>query len=307
MQVFDLSSPVPIDAQQAIVVIGNFDAVHLGHQFLLAEAKKIAEQKKLPLAVLTFEPHPRRLFRPDDAPFRITPIDVKLDKLQKHGVDIVYVCPFNWELAALSAQDFINQILKHKISPSEIIVGTDFHFGHNRTGNISTLQGAGFSVQCVDLKADSHRGVISATRIRGAIQAGHMDDANELLGWDWEIRGAVVHGNKRGREIGYPTANVNLGETIHPSYGVYATHVLIEGEDEWRMAATNIGIRPMFEVKTGLVEAHLLDYTGDLYDKIIRVRPVQKIRDEMKFNSINELIGQMDNDCIKIRGILKIK
>jgi riboflavin kinase/FMN adenylyltransferase len=305
MRVFDLSSPVSADAQQAIVAIGNFDAVHLGHQFLLAEAKKISEIKKLPLAVLTFEPHPRRLFRPDDAPFRITPINVKLERLEKNNVDIVYICPFNWELAELSSTDFISQILKNKINPADIIIGADFHFGHNRTGNADTLRAANLSVHAIDLKSDQHRGVISATRIRGNIQSGHMNEANELLGWEWEIRGTVIHGNKRGREIGYPTANVELHETIHPSYGIYATRVLIEGETEWRQAATNIGIRPMFEVKTGLVEAHLLDYTGDLYGKTIRIRPMQKIRDEMKFASLDELITQMAQDCQKIREILK--
>jgi riboflavin kinase/FMN adenylyltransferase len=305
MRVFDLSSPVPADAQQAIVAIGNFDAVHLGHQFLLAEAKKISDMKKLPLAVLTFEPHPRRLFRPDDAPFRITPINVKLERLEKNAVDIVYICPFNWELAELSSTDFINQILKNKINPSSIVIGADFHFGHNRTGNADTLRAANLSVHAIDLKSDQHRGIISATRIRGNIQSGHMNEANELLGWEWEIRGTVIHGNKRGREIGYPTANVELHETIHPSYGIYATRVLIEGETEWRIAATNIGIRPMFEVKTGLVEAHLLDYTGDLYGKTIRIRPIQKIRDEMKFASLDELITQMGQDCEETRRILK--
>ena len=305
MRVFDLSSSIPEDAKNSVVAIGNFDAVHLGHQSLLVEAKKIAVEKKIPLAVLTFEPHPRRLFRPDDAPFRVTPLHIKLERLKSCGVDTVYICPFNWELADLSADDFIAQILKDKIAPQEIIIGSDFHFGHNRSGNISTLRAADLSVQSIDLKSDTHRGIISATRIRGAIQAGHIDEANELLGWDWEIRGVVVHGNKRGREIGYPTANVELGETIHPSYGVYATRVLIEGENKWRHAATNIGIRPMFEVKTGLVEAHLLDYTGDLYGEIIRVQPVQKIRDEMKFNTLDELIVQMSEDCIKIRCILK--
>ncbi len=303
MQVFDLSSPVPVTAKNAVTAIGNFDAVHVGHQLLLTEAKTTSDTHKLPLAVLTFEPHPRRLFRADDAPFRVTPINVKLERLATCGVDIVYICPFDWELASLSAEDFINKILKNKISPHKIIIGSDFHFGHNRTGNATTLRAAGLSVHTVDLKSDAHRGVISATRIRGAIQAGHINEANELLGWDWEIRGIVVHGNKRGREIGYPTANMNLGETIHPSYGVYATQVLIEGENAWRVAATNIGIRPMFEVKTGLVESFIFDYQGDLYDKTLRVRPIRKIRDEMKFASLDELVTQMGKDCQIIRSL----
>lgn len=303
MQIFDLSAPVPEGAKDAVVVIGNFDAVHLGHGQLIKAAQVYAAANGKSCAILTFEPHPRRVFRADDPPFRVTPLPVKLERLDAVGVDHVYVCPFNWELAGLSAEDFVQTILKDKLAPAHIFIGDDFHFGHNRTGNAESLRQAGFNVTTVSLRHDEHNGIISASRIRAALQEGHMADANALLGWDWFIEGEVVHGNKRGREIGYPTANVELHETIHPSYGVYATMVQIEGESIWRPAATNIGIRPMFEVKTGLVEAFIFDYQGDLYGKTIRVRPIQKIRDEMKFNSLDELIIQMDKDCAKIREI----
>jgi len=300
MRVFDLTMPVPRDAQDAVVIIGNFDAVHLGHQDLI-KAARASHHKHC--AVLTFEPHPRRVFRKDDPPFRVTPSSVKLERLAATGVDIVYICPFDWDLAALSADDFIKTILKDKLSPAHIYIGEDFHFGHNRTGNAASITAHHIAVTTAPLKHDEHHSVISASRIRSALQEGHISDANQLLGWEWFIEGVVVHGNKRGREIGYPTANVELGETIHPSYGIYATMVQIEGETVWRAAATNIGIRPMFEVKTGLVEAFIFDYQGDLYGKTVRIRPIQKIRDEMKFNSLDELIIQMDKDCAKIREI----
>ena len=151
---------------------------------------------------------------------------------------------------------------------------------------------------------DGHHGVVSATRIRGLIQGGHIAEANQLLGWPWEIRGIVQKGDQRGRELGYPTANVPLGETIHPSYGVYATWVQIEGEAQWHKAATNIGVRPMFEVSTALVEAHLLDYTGDLYGKNLRIQPIRKIRDEMKFSDLGGLVKKIEQDCEAVRILL---
>lgn len=304
MNVFDLSVDVPHHARNAVVAIGNFDAVHLGHRALIAAAKAEAQKKNVACAVLTFEPHPRRVFRPDDPPFRVTPIAVKLERLAACGADVVYVCPFNWELAALSPEDFIRTILKDKLNPVSVVVGKDFHFGHNRAGNADFMRQNGLNVIDVTLTEDAHRGVISATRIRGALQAGHIDEANELLGWAWEIRGIVGHGDKRGRTIGYPTANVPLGETLHPSYGVYATLVRVDGQGEWMKAATNIGIRPMFQVQTGLVEAHILDFDGDLYCKELHIRPVKKIRDEMKFDSLDALIKQIDADCIEAREIL---
>ncbi len=303
MTVFDLSSPVPDHAKGAVIIVGNFDAVHRGHQMLIEKARLFAKAHNLKCAVLTFEPHPRRVFRPDDPPFRVTPLAVKLERLEASGVDHVYICPFNWELAALSAGDFIQTILQDQLAPAHIFIGADFHFGQHRSGNAATLRAAGVPTTTLDLQDDGHHSVISASRVRSAIQGGHMADANELLGWDWFIEGTVEHGNKRGREIGFPTANVQLGETIHPSYGIYATMIQIGNETIWRPAATNIGIRPMFKVETGLVEAFIFDFQGDLYGQTVRVRPLRKIRDEMAFASLDDLILQMNKDCADIRKI----
>jgi len=304
MQVFSLSDTIPQEFLGAITAIGNFDGLHRGHMALLEVARKRALDAGKPFAVLTFEPHPRRLFRPDDAPFRITPLDVKLNRLEIAKADVVFVLDFTWDAAHLSADDFINKILKQKLGLQEIVVGNDFHFGQNRSGSIETLEAAGLHCTTLGLVKDATHTVYSATRIRGLLQAGHIEEANALLGWPWEIQAKVCHGDKRGRELGYPTANMALGETIHPAYGIYAAKVQIEGEKEWRMAASNIGIRPMFEAKVALIESFLLDYEGDLYGKTLRVRPVKKIRDEAKFNSLEDLKIQMAKDCETARQIL---
>lgn len=304
MQVYNLTAPVPETAQRAVVAIGNFDAIHRGHHALLEIARKRALDLGRPFGVLTFEPHPRRLFRPDDPPFRITPLAVKLQRLEACKVDCTFVLNFDWDIAKLTATDFMQKILRDKLQTSDLVIGADFHFGQNRSGSIPTLQENGFHCTIIGPVKDAQSAIYSATRIRGLIQAGHIDEANALLGWDWEIQGIVQKGDQRGRELGYPTANVALGETIHPAYGIYATRVKIPGEKDWRMAATNIGIRPMFATPTALVESYILDFNGDLYDQTLRIRPVKKLRDEMKFESLDALKAQMAKDCEETFKIL---
>ncbi len=304
MQTYYLSDTIPNEARNAVAAIGNFDGLHRGHMALLEIARKRALDAGKAFAVLTFEPHPRRLFRPDDAPFRITPLPVKLQRLENSRADIIFVVNFDWETAHLSADDFICKILKGKLGLNEIVIGDDFRFGQNRSGSIETLQKAGFHCTTLGLIKDSSHAVYSATRVRGLLQAGNIREANALLGWNWEIQAKVEKGDQRGRELGYPTANMPLGETIHPAYGIYASLVQIEGEKGWRMAASNIGIRPMFEARVALVETFIFDFTGDLYGKTLRVRPVEKLRDEAKFDSLETLKLQMAKDCEKAREIL---
>lgn len=305
MQIYsDLRSIQPADPS-CVLVIGNFDAVHRGHQILLAQASKLAKDKGCPLGLLTFEPHPRRLFRPDDPPFRITPPSMKARLLAQNGVDILYSLTFDWDFASQSPQAFIDAVLTHGIKPAHIVVGYDFCFGQLRKGTPQTLIDAGYDVTIIEKITDQEDDVISSSRIRQLLRAGKIDAANQLLGWDWEIEGEVVHGDKRGRELGYPTANVLFGDTVHPAYGVYATHVMIEGDETWRGAATNIGIRPMFETQTGLVETYIFDFEGDLYGKTLRIRPVQRMRGEAKFDSLQALTDQIASDCAQAREILK--
>ncbi len=218
----------PVELQNAVVVIGNFDGVHRGHQALLTRAKQLAADKKVPCGVLTFEPHPRRLFRPDEPPGRITPAAMKAECLADAGMDFVVSLDFNWDFASKSADYFVQDILKQALQASHIVVGYNFRFGQLRKGSPETIKGAGFDVTIIDEVQCAQNENLSSSAVRQALRRGDVAKANTILGWDWKISGEVVHGDQRGRELGYPTANVKLGETIHPAYGVYAARVNIK-------------------------------------------------------------------------------
>ncbi len=304
MKIVDSLTAIHNDAQGPILAIGNFDGVHRGHQAILKTVKDLATAAGVPAAILTFEPHPRKLFRPDDPPFRITPPAIKHRRLKECGIDIVYSLPFDWNFASQSAEDFIANILG-AIKPSRIVIGKDFRFGQLRKGTPEMIAAAGYNLELVGDIAGNNGRRYSSTAVREALQSGDMQTANDILGWDWEIEGPVFRGDRRGHDLGYPTANVLLGDTLHPSYGVYATWVQIEGEDTWLKAATNIGIRPMFELKQGQVEAHILDFPDrDIYGRLLRIKPVVRLRGEAKFGSLQELTAQIETDCEQARKIL---
>lgn len=305
MRIYRSLSGMSVDAHGCVLVIGNFDAVHRGHRAVLDRARAIAGKSNLSLGLLTFEPHPRRLFRPDDPPFRITPAAVKEELLAACGIDLLFSLPFDWDFASQTPEQFIEVVLKNGINPAHIVVGYDFCFGQLRKGTVQTLKDAGLAITVIDKIEDAGEERLSSTRIREYLRKGDIERANALLGWIWEIRGPVVHGDKRGRELGYPTANVPLGDTIHPAYGVYAAFVQVEGEDAWRPSATNIGIRPMFEAKEGLVEAYIFDFDAEIYGKTLKVRPVKRLRGEAKYTTLDALIAQIGEDCIQARAILK--
>lgn len=306
MNIFSDIKAIPDSAKGAVIAIGNFDGVHLGHQALIKEASKIAKEKGVPLGVLTFEPHPRRLFQPDQAPGRLTPAAIKAKRLKESQVEALFSLPFDWEFASQTAEDFIQNILKDGLNATHIVVGENFYFGQLRKGSAETIQSAGIDVSVIAPITDKTKETVSSSRIRSALRAGDITKANTLLGWEWEMEGTIFRGDRRGHELGYPTANILLKNTLHPAYGVYATLVQIEGESEWLPAATNIGIRPMFEVDEGQVEAHILNFPDrDIYDKILRVKPIQRLRGEAKFNSLDELIEQIEKDCEKTLQVLK--
>ena len=303
--IYESLKSLPSSIQGSILAIGNFDGVHKGHRALLAEGKKMATAKGVSFGVLTFEPHPRKLFRPDDPPFRITPPAVKYRLLQECGVDFIVSLPFDWDFASQSAENFVQNILIAALSPSHVIIGFDFRFGQLRKGGAETIEAAHIPLTAFAAVGDTAGEKFSSTTIRQHLRNGDIEAANALLGWGWEMQGPVFHGDRRGHELGYPTANVLLGDILHPAYGIYATLVQIEGEDQWRPAATNIGIRPMFEVKTGQIEAHILDFEDrDIYGKILRVRPVKRLRGEAKFGSLEALITQIEADCAQTRAVL---
>jgi riboflavin kinase/FMN adenylyltransferase len=304
MHIYTDINDLPHGAKHHVVVIGNFDGVHRGHMVLINKGCDIAVSLKANLAVLTFEPHPRHIFRPDDRPFRLTPPALKHELLRAAGIDTLYELKFDWDFAGQSAENFIRNILIRGLGAAHIIVGYDFRFGQMRQGTPEMIAHTGLPLTVVDPVKDK-ADIISSSAIRGAIRRGHIAKANDLLGWQWELRGKVEHGDKRGHDIGYPTANFDLDDThIHPAYGVYAAHVQIEGEDIWRNAAINIGIRPMFETPKARVESFIFDFDQDIYGKTLRVRPVQFLRSEAKFETVEQLITQIDRDCEKIREIL---
>lgn len=305
MKHFKTLNDITPDAKDAVIAIGNFDGVHRGHQALIDEAATLAKANNKKLGILTFDPHPRVLFQPDQPPARLTPSALKAERLETHGVDYLFSLAFDWPFASQTAEEFIQNVLIDGLGAAHVVVGYDFCFGQLRKGSADTIKAAGIPVNIVNAIEDGTGDIISSSRIRAFLRDGKIDEANKLLGWEWEMRGTIFRGDRRGHELGYPTANILLKDTLHPAYGIYACKIQIENEEEWLNAATNIGIRPMFEVPEGQVEAHILNFPDrDIYDKILRVKPIKRLRGEAKFNSLDDLIIQMEKDCIKAREIL---
>ena len=290
----------------AVVAIGNFDGVHRGHRAVIAAAQARARALGRPAAALTFEPHPRRFFRPDEPLFRLTDERAKLRLLAGTGLDGAIVLPFDAALAGLSAADFVDRILVGRFAVAGVAIGFDFHFGLNRAGSPDYLaaQGAklGFAVDIVPRFEDNGRPVRSGP-IRAALAAGRIAEANELLGYPWFVSGTVVHGDKRGRELGYPTANLRLDPGCALAHGIYAVRVGV-GERRYDGVAS-FGRRPMFDQGTVLLEAFLFDFSGDLYGEVIDVAFVDWIRPELKLDSVAELVRRMDEDSRLARAALE--
>ncbi len=289
----------------ATVALGNFDGVHRGHAHVLRAAHAARPGAKL--AVLTFEPHPRELFRPDDPPFRLTLERERQDALAALGVEILYEIPFDRAFSELSAEAFVNDVLHDGIGAVHLACGADFAFGHRRGGDVAFLAGRaealGMGLSVVPSLSDA-QGPISSTRIRRLLQDGYPERAAADLGRPWAVRGVVSHGDKRGRTIGFPTANIPLGQHLEPTRGVYAvTATLADGATVPGVA--NIGRRPT--VEDGLqsrVEAHLFDWEGDLYGQEIAVALHVFLRAERKFASFDELRGQIATDASQARAVL---
>ena len=305
MRIFTNLNAIPEDAKGAIIAIGNFDGVHRGHQHLLQTAKDLARAKSLPFGVLTFEPHPRRLFRPDDPPSRITPRALKNQRLEAFGVDNLFSIPFDWDFASQSADHFIQNVLTDALGAAHVVIGADFRFGQLRKGAPEDIERAGINLTIVDKITCEDGEMLSSSRIRQHLRHGEIEEANKALGWSWEMSGEVVKGDQRGRELGFPTANFALKDTVHPAYGVYAVLARIEGEEQWRPAATNIGIRPMFEIPTAQVETYIFDFDREIYGQTLHVRPAARLRSEAKFASLDALVEQMKIDCDQAREVVK--
>ena len=289
----------------AVVAIGNFDGVHRGHRAVIAAARERASALGRPAAALTFEPHPRSFFRPDAPLFRLTDERAKLRLLAATGLAGAIVLRFDAALAGLSAADFIARILVGRFAVAGVAIGFDFHFGLNRTGSPGYLaaQGAklGFAVDVVPRFEDRGRPVRSGP-IRAALATGDVAEASELLGYPWFVTAAVVHGDKRGRELGFPTANLALDPGCGLAHGIYAVRVGVGGRRYDGVAS--FGRRPMFDQGTVRLEAFLFDFSGNLYGEVIDVAFIDWIRPELKFDSIAELVRRMDEDARVARAAL---
>jgi len=289
-----------------VAALGNFDGVHLGHQALIAEARRIADAQEKLLAAVVFEPQPQEFFRPNAPPFRLTPFRAKAHLLSQLGVDLLIVLHFNRELAQMSAQDFVMEVLVGDLAATHVVVGSDFRFGRGRGGDVSLLSYMGdmehFGVTVFDLEQTGAE-KISSTRIREALKDGKPEEAARLLGHWWAVEGHVGVGDGRGRGIGFPTANLKVEHSLEPKFGIYAVRATVDEKQSYDGVAS-FGIRPMFEVPKPLLEVHLFDFAGDLYGKHLVVSFVAYLRQELKFSTLDALKAEMKRDADAARNAL---
>jgi riboflavin kinase/FMN adenylyltransferase len=307
MRWLDHRNAIPAALRGAVIALGNFDGFHQGHQAVAGEAIRWAQGEGRPSIIATFDPHPVRFFRPDVPPFRLTTLEQRQELYLAAGATAMLVFHFDADLAGTSAEDFIAKILVERFGAHGVVTGGDFTFGKGAKGNVELLHGFGGSLglhaRVVDAVSQGGE-VVSSSRIRQALRDGDPQEAARLLTRPFAIRGIVEHGDKRGRTIGYPTANLGVENYLRPKYGIYAVTGRILATGEVLKGAANIGIRPQFEPPKELLEPYFFDFTGDLYGQEIEVAFHHYLRGEAKFDSLEALIEQMDRDCAEARRLL---
>lgn len=299
----------PRGLEGAVVAIGNFDGVHRGHQAVLARARSLADRLGKPCAVLTFEPHPADFFAGRKVVHRLTPEDAKARALARLGVDGMIVLSFGATLARLEAERFVADILVGRLGVSGAVVGYDFHFGRNRAGSPAFLAEAGrrhgFEVEVVEKITADGRGSLEAVHssgVRAALELGDVAGARRLLGHDFFVVGEVIHGQKLGRTIGYPTANLRIDQTSGLRFGIYAVRLKVDGAAHDGVASW--GRRPTVDNGDPLLEIHVFDFSGDLYGRTVEVAFVEWLRPELKFDGLEALTAQIEKDCAAARAVL---
>ena len=297
--------PAQPPSQSALLTIGVFDGVHLGHRHLLERLRETAARENAASAVLTFTNHPRTVIRPGDCVQYITTVEDRLELLRREGVDLVLPLTFDVELSRLKADEFVDLLLE-RLNMGGLVMGSSFAMGHQRGGTPPVLaemgRDKGFSTTVVE-PASSQGEEVSSTAIRDAVSRGDVGRASRLLGRPFALRGVVVRGQARGRSLGFPTANLNLPwSQIVPGNGIYAARAIVEGAA--RPAAVSIGVRPTFDDGERVVEVHILDFGGDLYGSELAVEFVERLRDELRFDSVEELVAQMNDDVEQTRQVL---
>ena len=298
--------PIPDELKGAIIALGNFDGFHLGHQAVVGRAVQRGAHERRPVIVATFDPHPVRFFKPDVPPFRLTTLDQRQALFAHAGADAMLVFEFGAELASMEADTFVREVLAKRIGAAGVVTGDDFTFGKGRAGDVPLLRalGAEHGVACeavAQVVLDGER--ISSGRIREALVAGDTATATRMMSRDYAIEGVVQRGDARGRELGYPTANLALGDYQRPKYGVYAVRVTL-GDGSEHPGVASLGVRPTFSPPQELLEAHLFGFEGDLYGRRIEVALHAYIREERKFDGAEALMAEMKRDEAQARQLL---
>jgi riboflavin kinase/FMN adenylyltransferase len=306
MERLDGGAAVPADYRGGIVALGNFDGFHLGHQAVVGRAVERARAEGRPALVATFDPHPVRHFKPDVPPFRLTTLGQRERLFAAAGADAMLVFHFGAELAATTAEDFVRVLLADRVGAAGVVTGEDFTFGKGRGGNIEVLRdlGAALGISVDAVGPITEQGeAVSSSRIRNALREGDCATAARLMTRPFAIEGIVEHGDKRGRQLGYPTANLSLGKYLRPRFGIYAVRGHLPGGEKVGGVA-NMGVRPMFDPPKELLEPYFFDWFGDLYGQLIEVELVRHLRDEQRFDSLDALKVQMRADEAEARNVL---
>jgi riboflavin kinase/FMN adenylyltransferase len=308
MQRLTLDGGIPENLRGSIVALGNFDGFHLGHQAVVGRAVARAFHERRQVVVATFDPHPVRFFKPDLPPFRLTTLDQRERLFAHAGADAMLVFEFGRALASMDAKEFIAEVMAKRVGAAGVVTGDDFTFGKGRTGDAELLKSLGekhgvIAETVPQVLIDGVR--VSSGRIREALIAGDSGTATKLLSRDYAIEGVVQNGDARGRELGYPTANLVLGDYQRPKYGIYAVRAILDDGSE-HPGVANLGVRPTFDPPQELLETHLLDFSGDLYGRRMEVALHAFIRAELKFESVDALVEEMRKDEAAARRLLAL-
>ncbi|PCI33436.1 MAG: riboflavin biosynthesis protein RibF [Alphaproteobacteria bacterium] len=309
MKIYRHYEDLPDDVKGSVIVLGNFDGFHKGHQTVIGRAGKLARDMKVSLSVMVLEPHPRSYFNPGQDDFRLTSFRTKTHLLENFGVDTLFVLPFDKKLSHRTAQDFVAGILLENLGVLHVFAGYDYRFGAGRGGSAQVLQQMGhmeqFGVTIVEKIMEGDH-IYSSTNIRDTLRTGDVRRCAERLGHWWHVEGHVLHGDKRGRTINFPTANLSMEGYIKPRTGVYAVRVMIASgpaKGTWDGVA-NVGKRPTFNKNDLVLEAHIFDFDHDIYELPIKVEFVDYIREEQKFDGLDALKQQIEKDCLTAKKIL---
>ncbi|MFD1107512.1 bifunctional riboflavin kinase/FAD synthetase [Sphingobium olei] len=301
MERLSSSAPVPAHLRGSVMALGNFDGFHAGHQAVVGRAVALARAEGRPAIVATFDPHPMRLFKPDAAPFRLTTLDQRARLFAAAGADAMLVFEFTADLAALDPAAYV-RLLTEGMGVTAVVTGEDFTFGKGRSGTVESFGALGLPAQAVGAVRDE-QGVISSSRIREALKAGDCGEAARLLTRPFAIQGVVQHGDKLGRTIGFPTANIDMGAYLRPAYGIYAVRGLLP-DGRVLDGAANLGVRPSFDPPKELLEPHFFDFAGNLYDQMIEVQLIRYLHAERKYEGLGALVAGIAQDCVDARQIL---